>query len=260
MSVNNFNLGMNNYHGYNKYSENNMNSHIIQGSLFNQYTDKYNSVTKNKGSFLSQLTSGFGSVIEAMESFESVQKNNDDLQRTNIISEHENEMNKLSSEYSTMYNSFIENNSSLSDEERKDIEKELLRKQNRLKLLAENIKNEMAKLLKDNNLNNASANASANASDIVSANASANENASIIEGYRDFEDLNIDETTTHAKLETTNLSMTSNYYFYLVYFIVAITLLSFTFNIMVNPNADVMNALFVVGGIVVIFLISKMMS
>ena len=254
MSVNNFNLGMNNYHSYNKYSENNMNSHIIQGSLFNEYTDKYNSVTKNKGSFLSKLTSGFGSVIEAMESIESVQQNNDDLQRTTIITEHENEMNKLSSEYSTMYNSFIENNSSLSDEERKDIEGELLLKKNRLKLLAENIKNEMAKLLKDNNLNNASGSANANAS--VSANAS----AGIIEGYRDFENLNIDETTTHAKLETTNLSMTSNYYFYLVYFIVAITLLSFTFNIMVNPNADVTNALFVVGGIVVIFLISKMMS
>jgi hypothetical protein len=29
---------------------------------------------------------------------------------------------------------------------------------------------------------------------------------------------------------------------------------------MVNPNADVMNAIFVVGGIVIIFLISKMMS
>jgi hypothetical protein len=54
--------------------------------------------------------------------------------------------------------------------------------------------------------------------------------------------------------------MTSNYYFYLVYFIVAITLLSFIFNIMVNPTADAMNALFVVGGIVLVFLISKMMS
>lgn len=232
---NNYNLGKNTYHSYGKYSQKNMNSSIIQGKLFNQYADKYDSVTKNKGGLLSKLTSGFGSIKEAMGDIDSIQKSNDDLKSTTLITSYEDEMDKLKTEYSTMYNSFIENQSSLSDEERSNIEEELLSKKKRLELLAENIKNEMNTLLKSSELNDTTQ----------------------TEGFQDFY---IDQTTTHAKLETTKLRMTSNYYFYLVYFIIAVTLLSFTFNIMVNPNADVMNALFVVGGIVIIFLISKMMS
>lgn len=250
MSVNNYNLGINNYHNYhsyNKNSQNNMNSHTIQGKLFNKYNNKYKSIIENKGGFLTKLTSGFGSVIEAMESIESVQKSNDDLKRTSIITEQEDEMNKLTSEYSTMYNTYTENSGSMTDKERKDIEEELLVKKNRLKLLSENIKNEMNRLLSDNN--------------IVAEKET--ETTDAIEGMQGFDAddyLNLDEDTVRGKLETTKLRMTSNYYYYLVYFIISITLLSFTFNVLVNPNADVMNALFVVGGIVVIFLISKMMS
>jgi len=232
---NNYNLGKNTYHIYGKYSQKNMNSSIIQGKLFNQYADKYDFVTKNKGGLLTKLTSGFGSIKEAMEGFESIQKSNDELKITKRITAHEDEMDQLKTEYSTMYNSFIENQSSLSDEERSNIEEELSSKKKRLELLAENIKNEMNTLLKSSELNDTTQ----------------------TEGFQDFY---IDQTTTNAKLETTKLRMTSNYYFYLVYFIIAVTLLSFTFNIMVNPNADVMNAIFVVGGIVIIFLISKMMS
>lgn len=182
-----------------------------------------------------------------MESIESVQKSNDDLKRTSIITEQEDEMNKLTSEYSTMYNTYTENSGSMTDKERKDIEEELLVKKNRLKLLSENIKNEMNRLLSDNN--------------IVAEKET--ETTDAIEGMQGFDVddyLNLDEDTVRGKLETTKLRMTSNYYYYLVYFIISITLLSFTFNVLVNPNADVMNALFVVGGIVVIFLISKMMS
>ena len=239
---NNYNLGKNTYHSYGKYSHPNMNSSIIQGKLFNQYADKYDSVTKNKGGFLSKLTSGFGSIKEAMGDIDSIQKSNDDLKSTTLITEYEDEMDQLKTEYSTMYNSFIENQSSLSDEERSNIEQELSSKKKRLELLAENIKNEMNTLLKSSELNDTQKD---------------NTSTDSTEGFQDFY---IDQTTTHAKLETTKLRMTSNYYFYLVYFIIAVTLLSFTFNVMVNPNADVMNAIFVVGGIVIIFLISKMMS
>lgn len=54
MSVNNYNLGINNYHNYhsyNKNSQNNMNSHTIQGKLFNKYNNKYKSIIENKGGF-----------------------------------------------------------------------------------------------------------------------------------------------------------------------------------------------------------------
>jgi hypothetical protein len=141
-----------------------------------------------------------------------------------------------------LYNSYSQNETSLSAKENKDIEEELLRKKDRLTLLSENIKNEMTKLLKDNEIT------------IADASANANAGTGITEGFE------VDNNTAFGKMETTHLSMTSNYYFYLVYFIVAITLLSFIFNIMVNPTADAMNALFVVGGIVLVFLISKMMS
>jgi len=224
-------MSSNNYYNYDKSQQNNMNSHIIQGSLFNNYTNEYNSVVKNKEGFVHKLTSGFGSIIEAMESIDSVQKVNNDLKRTTIVTDHENEMNKLTSEYATMYNSYMENSESLSEEERKEIEKDLLYKKDRLTLLSENIRNEMNALLQNNT-----------------------------EGFQGFDSAALsipDEITTRGKLETTKLRMTSNYYFYLVYFIVAITLISFTFNILVNPNADEMSALFVAGGIVVVFLISK---
>jgi len=51
--------------------------------------------------------------------------------------------------------------------------------------------------------------------------------------------------------------MNSMYYHYFVYFIITVTLLSFTFNIMVNPNANVMNAMFVVGALLLVFFISR---
>ena len=44
MLGNNYNLGINNYHSYNKNSQNNMNSHTIQGKLFNNYNTKYNTI------------------------------------------------------------------------------------------------------------------------------------------------------------------------------------------------------------------------
>jgi len=66
-----------------------------------------------------------------------------------------------------------------------------------------------------------------------------------------------DETTVSGAIETTALNMNSMYYHYIVYFIVAITLISFTFNIMANPEANVMNAVFVVGALVLVFLITR---
>jgi hypothetical protein len=248
MSGNYYNSEMNNYHSYNKNSQNIMNSAIIQGKLFNKYANEYHEIGEHKENFMdnSNSTSGVESVMEAMESIESVQQSNTDLNRTNSITQYEDEMNKLTSEYSTLYNSYSQNETSLSAKENKDIEEELLRKKDRLKLLSENIKNEMTKLLKDNEITIADATSD--------ANTGTGANTGIMEGFE------VDNNTAFGKMETTHLSMTSNYYFYLVYFIVAITLLSFIFNIMVNPTADAMNALFVVGGIVLVFLISKMMS
>ena len=73
--------------------------------------------------------------------------------------------------------------------------------------------------------------------------------------------MNIEETqpndTLYGKLETTSLSMTSTYYHYIVYFLVCVTIIAMTFNLLFNPNADVMKSVFVVGGILAIYFISK---
>jgi len=73
--------------------------------------------------------------------------------------------------------------------------------------------------------------------------------------------MNSEETqpndTLYGKLETTSLSMTSTYYHYIVYFLVCVTIIAMTFNLLFNPNADVMKSVFVVGGILAIYFISK---
>ena len=63
--------------------------------------------------------------------------------------------------------------------------------------------------------------------------------------------------TLNGKLETTSLSMTATYYHYIVYFLVCVTIIAMTFNLLFNPNADVMKSVFVVGGILAIYFISK---
>jgi len=73
------------------------------------------------------------------------------------------------------------------------------------------------------------------------------------EGFED----KLKTETIRGKIETSALRMNSMYYHYFVYFIIAVTLLSFTFNIMVNPNANVMNAMFVVGALLLVFFISR---
>lgn len=241
MSFNNYNLGSMNYRSYNKNNQNNMNSHINQGITFNKYSDVYTNTNKQEHRLLSKLTSGFGSIIESMDTIESSQKDNQDLTKVNTILSHEDEMNRLLSEYSTMYNNYVDNSKNLNEEGRKKIEEDLIHKKERIALLKNNVKNEMDQLLKSNELT---------------------ETSEVNEGFENINIqnyMNIDEITTNAKIETTRLDMTSKYYFHLVYFILAVTLISFTFNIMVNPNADVMNALFVVGGIILVFLISKAM-
>lgn len=240
MTFNNYSLGSINYRSYNKNNHNNMNSHINQGMTFNKYSNIYTNANKKEHGLLSKLTSGFGSIIESMDTIESSQKSSQDLTNVNTILGHEDEINRLLNEYSTMYNDYVDNSKNLNEEGHKKIEEDLLHKKERIALLADNIKNEMNQLLKSNELT-----------------------SQVNEGFENINlqnYMNIDERTTDAKIETTRLDMTSKYYFHLVYFILAITLISFTFNIMINPNADVMNALFVVGGIILVFLISKSMS
>ena len=66
-----------------------------------------------------------------------------------------------------------------------------------------------------------------------------------------------DKDTVAGIIETSQLNMTSMYYHLFVYLASAITLIAFTLNLMANPNANAMQALYVVGALFVVFFISQ---
>ncbi len=63
--------------------------------------------------------------------------------------------------------------------------------------------------------------------------------------------------TISGKIETTTLNMNSMYYHYFVYFVITVTLLAFTFYMLVNPNASVLNAMYVVGALMVVYVVAR---
>ena len=65
------------------------------------------------------------------------------------------------------------------------------------------------------------------------------------------------KSTLAGQLETSSLKMTSEYYQYLVYFILVVTLLAFIFNIMINPEANTKNAVFVVIALLLVYFITR---
>jgi hypothetical protein len=65
------------------------------------------------------------------------------------------------------------------------------------------------------------------------------------------------EDTIAGKIETTTLNMNSMYYHYFVYFVITVTLLAFTFYMLVNPNASVLNAMYVVGALMVVYVVAR---
>ena len=65
------------------------------------------------------------------------------------------------------------------------------------------------------------------------------------------------QDTIAGKIETTTLNMNAMYYHYFVYFVIAVTLLAFTFNMLVNPNANVLNAMYVVGALLVVYYFAR---
>jgi hypothetical protein len=68
---------------------------------------------------------------------------------------------------------------------------------------------------------------------------------------------NYDNTTVIGAMESSALNMNSMYYHVFVYLIIAVTLLAFVFNLMVNPNANVLNAMYVLGALFVVYMISR---
>jgi hypothetical protein len=64
----------------------------------------------------------------------------------------------------------------------------------------------------------------------------------------------MDTISLAGQLETTTLNVYSNYYHYLVYLLVAVTLIAFIFYLLLNPEANVVNIMYVVSGLVLVFI------
>jgi hypothetical protein len=68
---------------------------------------------------------------------------------------------------------------------------------------------------------------------------------------------NYDLESINGAMETTELNMNSMYYHVFVYMLIALTLFAYIFNLLVNPNANVLNAIFVLGSLSMVYIISK---
>ena len=65
------------------------------------------------------------------------------------------------------------------------------------------------------------------------------------------------QPTIAGALETSNLNTTAIEAHYMVYFILAITIIAYIFYIALNPNANVLYATYVVITIVVVYVVSR---
>ena len=248
-------LGINNnYYMYEKNSKPDINKHMEHGMQFIKFKNTMN--TDNEFSFLQNSSSPeYGSIIEALEGHESTQTTTPS-DSTPVTAEEES-FKILMSEYSTLYMTYTATMLSKdpSDVSRREMEADLNARKNALL--------DMATIIMNNIRASSSRASSSRASNsrASSMNAENLQNAMNELNEKTVQNINTyDENTISGKIETTKLNMTSMYYHYIVYFFICVILISFTFNIFINQNADVMNAIIVVGALLLVFLISKKYS
>jgi hypothetical protein len=246
--VDNLGIYNNTYHMYDTNDNYDINKHMEHGVEFL----KFKKISSNNQHTLLQTStsSNYGSIIEALEGDDSGTPTT--MHEMYPMSQEEEIFKVLSSDYSTLYKTYLSTmlTKDMRDLERIRMENELNEKKIRLLEIAD-------KLINNMNSSSSSFGASSSVTNRV------DNQAKIINYINELNNTTInnkykyDDITVKGKLETTQLNMTSMYYHYIVYFIICVTLISFTFNIFVNENADVMNAMIVVGGLLVIFLISR---
>lgn len=244
--VDNLGIYNNTYHMYDTNDNYDINKHMEHGVEFLKF--KKNSSNNEHTLLQTSTSSNYGSIIEALEGDDSGTPTT--MHEMYPISEEEETFKVLSSEYSTLYRTYLSTmlTKDVRDLERIQMENALNEKKIRLLEIADQL---------INNMNSSSFGSSSSVTNRV------NNQTNIINYINELNNTTInnkykyDDTSVKGKLETTQLNMTSMYYHYIVYFIICVTLISFTFNIFVNENADVMNAMIVVGGLLIIFLISR---
>lgn len=239
------NLGIyNNHHMYNENINYDINKHIEQGTQFEKYGKKYQA--DNQHSLLTNSSSSeWRSIVDTTNEENAINQPRlyEGMQST--PSDDEYNFNKLVSEYATLYNTYTTTmlRKSKTDAQRMSMEYALISKKTAVMAAADrlqsNVNNNKRMLTNPTQLN------------IVLHE---------LDKHKKLIDNSDDKYNYHTlggKLETTSLNMTSMYYHYFVYFVISITLLAFTFYTMVNPNANIMNAVYVVVGLLAVYFITR---
>jgi hypothetical protein len=227
---------------------NTINADTEQGSTFLEYKQKYATASGNNHYLLSESSSpNLGSIVEAVDGTDSVSRNKSATQ-TNLTA-NQKEFNDLLSKYSLAYNGYILTLTSSSDNS--ESEAKLQELNNQLITKAQTIVTEMNSLNQmDNTLSESNQDTK---SILVQRIKELKEHQDKLNGFNK----NHDSDSIDGKLETSALSMNSIYYHYIVYFFIGLTLIGFIFYISMNPNADIMKAVFLLIALSAVYIISR---
>lgn len=220
----------------------------VQGLDFMNYRNEYAKVKENKHDLLGVSSSPeWGSIIEALGGTDSLSQQQKVI--NDEINGYEIRFNALLAEYTTAYTTY---NSALlagvsTRTDLQSMKAGLDAKYAQLVVLGQNINADIIQTQTLNGVLSSSMESKINRINVAlnEQTTGSNENQGKIQ-----DDIN-------GQLEVTSLNMTAYYYHYIVYFLISVTLLSFLFNLMINPAATAMPAIYVCGALVVLFVISR---
>lgn len=229
---------------------NTLNADTEQGTSFLDYKRQYAEASGNNHDLLAVSSSpGIDSIIEALDGSDSISSYQNATQQSLNI--HRAEFNRLLSEYTTAYNSYISSiRSNTSSNISSNKSSDLQNLNTRLLTLARTIANEI-NLLKtmDGNLRNNIQDQAESIIDFINDL----ENQQYILNNKPYHDVN----SLDGEIETSTLTVNSNYLQYIIYFLISLILIVFIFNIMINPDADVMKSVFLLVALFTVYFISR---
>lgn len=223
-----------------------MNLDINQGLQFKKYGKKY--YKENEHALLTATSSPtWGSIVEAFNDNDSIRQYNAIVFKQ--LSSDEAEFNNELSAYSTLYNTYTSTMlmKQPTDADRVAMENALTDQKTALFDIATKINNHM------DNLHGTSIEINTT---LAEKRRNIKEKMEKLHEQYSFNS-RYDVATVDGKIETTQLNNISNYYHAIVYFLITVTLLAFTFYLYVNPAANVLNPVYVVVALLLLYIISR---
>ena len=232
----------------------NLDKDIQQGVAFMKYSKEFENAKDNQFSLLAN-TSGpnVGSIIEAYQDGRNSTQNNSQVTQGRM-SPTEAQFNTLLSEYTRAYTTFnaalLKPRPSTNDLAlQKAMEQQLLLRYQQLYSLANTLQNNSkpAHSFVVTNMNNGMHRR------LSAKMVELNQQTKLLQHAAK----RSEDTDVKGQLETTSLSTTSNHLHYLVFLITAITVIAFIVYLTVNPTADVTRVIYVMGILLVIYVVSR---